>query len=86
MQQSTGRHMKPSLTRPSPRASRERMGRPPLGMKEVKVQFPAETLEQIDTLVGDKHRSKFIRAAVDGALATAKQVKPAARANDKSGR
>ena len=42
------------------------MGRPPQHMKEIKVQFPAETLEQIDSLVGNKFRSKFIRAAVDG--------------------
>lgn len=62
------------------------MGRPPQHMKEIKVQFPAETLEQIDSLVGNKFRSKFIRAAVDGALATAKQVRPAGPDDDKLGR
>jgi metal-responsive CopG/Arc/MetJ family transcriptional regulator len=46
-------------------------------MKEIKVQFPAEMLEKIDALVGDKQRSKFIRAAVAGALTTAEQVKSA---------
>lgn len=67
----------PNLTTP------RSMGRPPLGMKEIKVQFPAEMLEKIDALVGDKHRSKFIRDAVAGALVTAQQVKVAKSDPDK---
>lgn len=67
--------MKSPLTPSDDAASRGRMGRQPLGMKEIKVQFPAEMLERIDALVGDKHRSKFIRAAVAGALEAASHVK-----------
>ncbi|MDE4557563.1 ribbon-helix-helix domain-containing protein [Sinorhizobium meliloti SM11] len=47
---------------------RRRMGRPPLNMKSTNVRFPAETLERIDALVGDKHRAKFIREAVEREL------------------
>ncbi|WP_090427948.1 hypothetical protein [Ensifer sp. OV372] len=47
---------------------RRRMGRPPLDMKATLVRFPAETLERIDALVGDKHRAKFIREAVEREL------------------
>lgn len=67
--------METALTDETNPASANRMGRKPMGMKEIKVQFPAETLEKVDALVGDKNRSKFIRAAVDGALTTAAQVK-----------
>lgn len=75
--------MEAALTAVETPASAGRMGRKPMHMKEIKVQFPAETLEEVDTLVGNKHRSKFIRAAVEGALATAKQVKPPAQSDDK---
>jgi len=51
------------------------MGRPPLNMKVTEVRFPAELLEEIDSLVGDKNRAKFIRAAVEAAVETAKMVK-----------
>jgi len=54
-----------------------RMGRPTLNMKKTKINFPAEMLERIDALVGEKHRSKFIRDAVAGALKTAEHVKTA---------
>lgn len=75
--------MEAALTAIETPASARRMGRKPLHMKEIKVQFPAEVLEQVDALVGDKHRSKFIRAAVEGALATASQVKQPAHSDDK---
>lgn len=52
-----------------------RMGRPPLNMREIKVAFREETLAEVDQLVGNKHRSKFIREAVEGALKAAKLVK-----------
>lgn len=52
-----------------------RMGRPPLNMKKTKIAFPQETLDRIRDLVGDKHMSKFIRDAVEGALKTADHVK-----------
>lgn len=62
-----------------------RMGRPTLGMRKTKVNFPAETLDRIDALVGEKHRSKFIRDAVAGALKTAEHVKTPERGDDKQG-
>jgi hypothetical protein len=75
--------MEAALTDEKTLAIDRRMGRPPLGMKEIKVQFPAEMLEKVDALVGDKNRSKFIRAAVEGALATAAQVKSPSNSEDK---
>lgn len=51
------------------------MGRPALNMKVVEVRFPAELLGRIDDLVGDKHRAKFIRTAVEGALNAAALAK-----------
>lgn len=45
-----------------------RMGRPPLNMKSTNVRFPAELLDKIDALVGDRHRAKFIREAVEREL------------------
>ncbi len=56
-------------------ATATRMGRPPLNMKKTKIAFPAETLDRIRDLVGDKHMSKFIRDAVEGALKTAEHVR-----------
>jgi len=47
------------------------MGRPPQHMKEIKVQFPAETLERIDKLVGPGKRAAFIRKAVERMLEAA---------------
>ncbi|MBZ5757964.1 hypothetical protein LAV84_04975 [Rhizobium sp. VS19-DR104.2] len=55
--------------------SSTRMGRPPLNMKKTKIAFPEEMLTRIRDLVGDKHMSKFIRDAVEGALKTADHVK-----------
>lgn len=59
------------------------MGRPPLHMKLVKMNFPPEMLAEIDALVGEMNRSKFIREAVAGAIRTAKHVKAAETAPDK---
>lgn len=67
--------MEAALTARTTQSTDRPMGRPPLGMKEIKVQFPAEMLEEIDALVGDKGRSKFIRAATAGALAAARFIK-----------
>lgn len=75
--------METALTDETNPASANRMGRKPMGMKEIKVQFPAETLEQVDALVGNKHRSKFIRTAVEGAIKTATQVKSPTNPDDK---
>lgn len=63
------------MTKPTTQSTARPMGRPPLNMKEIKVQFPAEMLDEIDALVGDKGRSKFIRAATAGALAAARIIK-----------
>ena len=41
------------------------MGRPPLNMQATNIRFPKELLDRIDALVGDKHRAKFIREAVE---------------------
>ena len=59
------------------------MGRPPQHMREIKVQFPEEMIEEIDALVGNKHRSKFIRTAVAGVLTAAKQIKTPGADEDK---
>ena len=59
------------------------MGRPALHMIVTEVRFPAELLARIDELVGDKHRAKFIRAAVEGALHSAELVKHPASAKGK---
>jgi len=44
------------------------MGRPPLMMKRTHISFTKESLIRLDALVGEKGRSKFVRAAVDQAL------------------
>lgn len=75
--------MEAALTEAKTTDTPRSMGRPPQFMREIKVQFPPEMLEQIDSLVGDKNRSKFIRAAVQGSLDAAKLVKSS---DDKTGR
>lgn len=46
------------------------MGRPPLGIIATKVQLRADQLARVDNLAGgDKHRSKWIRQAIDEKLA-----------------
>lgn len=49
-------------------ANPSRMGRPPLNMTSTHVRFPKDVMDRIDALVGDKHRAKFIREAVEHAL------------------
>ncbi|MCG5237113.1 hypothetical protein [Xanthobacter oligotrophicus] len=44
------------------------MGRPPLNMKPTLVRFSSNVIDRIDALVGQKHRAKFIREAVDAEL------------------
>lgn len=41
-----------------------RMGRPPMGMKEFKVQLDPEQVARVDGRVGTYRRSGFIRDAI----------------------
>ncbi|MGO4841396.1 hypothetical protein AB4144_54980 [Rhizobiaceae sp. 2RAB30] len=50
------------------------MGRPPLNMTPTLVRFPSEILERVDTLVGHKHRAKFIREAVTAEIERREQA------------
>lgn len=59
------------------------MGRPPLHMKLIKINFSPEMLAEIDALVGEMNRSKFIREATAGAIKTAKHVKATETTPDK---
>ena len=44
------------------------MGRPPLGMKPTTDRLPAETIQRIEALVGNRRLAAFIREAVDSEL------------------
>lgn len=45
-------------------ATEPRMGRPPMGMKEFKVQLDPEQIARVDARVGTYRRSGFIREAI----------------------
>jgi len=44
------------------------MGRPPLGMKPTTVRLPVETIQKIESLVGNRRVASFIREAVENEL------------------
>jgi hypothetical protein len=44
------------------------MGRPPLGMKPTTIRLPLETIQRIETLVGNRRLAVFIREAIDHEL------------------
>jgi hypothetical protein len=44
------------------------MGRPPLGMKPTTIRLPTETIQRIETLVGNRRLAAFIREAIDNEL------------------
>ncbi len=46
----------------------QEMGRPPLGMKPTTVRLPAETIQRIESLVGNRRIAVFIREAVENEL------------------
>jgi metal-responsive CopG/Arc/MetJ family transcriptional regulator len=54
---------------------RRQMGRPPLNMQATNIRFPKELLDRIDALVGDKHRAKFIREAVEARVRYAEELR-----------
>lgn len=45
------------------------MGRPPLNYTLISVRLPQEVLDRLDKTVGKYGRAKFIREAVEAALA-----------------
>lgn len=44
------------------------MGRPPLGMKPTTIRLPIDTIQRIETLVGNRRLAVFIREAIDNEL------------------
>lgn len=46
----------------------EAMGRPPLGMKPTTIRLPTETIQRIETLVGNRRLALFIREAIENEL------------------
>lgn len=44
------------------------MGRPPLNVTRTHIGISPEALKRIDTVVGEKGRSKFVRDAIDARL------------------
>ena len=44
------------------------MGRPPLGMKPTTVRLSADTIQRIETLVGNRRLALFVREAVENEL------------------
>ncbi|MEG3145675.1 hypothetical protein U1839_13515 [Sphingomonas sp. RT2P30] len=44
------------------------MGRPPLGMKPTTVRLPVQTIQRIETLVGNRRLAVFIREAIENEL------------------
>jgi hypothetical protein len=46
----------------------EAMGRPPLGMKPTTVRLPVQTIQRIETLVGNRRLAVFIREAIENEL------------------
>lgn len=51
------------------------MGRPALNLLRIHVMLSAHALDRIDTLVGEKGRSAFVRKAVDRLLDSAELMK-----------
>ena len=44
------------------------MGRPPLGMKPTTIRLPTETIQRIESLVGNRRLAVFIREAIENEL------------------
>jgi hypothetical protein len=53
------------------------MGRPPLGMKPTTIRLPAETIQRIETLVGNRRVARFIREAIENELQRRENLEPA---------
>ena len=51
-----------------PPDTHDAMGRPPLGMKPTTVRLPVQTIQRIETLVGNRRLAVFIREAIENEL------------------
>lgn len=66
--------MKSALTNFPGTVTHQRMGRPPLNVKETKVRLTDEQRARIEALVGPNRMAAFIREAVENELRRREEV------------